>query len=96
MVTLGTFGDRGVEKEDLGGQRGDPRETSNKSQDFSRSHLIHRSSGLGGARADLSEDQPLRTRSKTQTRRARAPREKRIEASTPTAQRRRLRPGQRK
>ena len=48
MVKLGASVDKGVEKEDLWGQKGDPKETSNKTQGeglfaFSRSPLIHQS-----------------------------------------------------
>ena len=55
MVKLGAAMDKGVDKEDLRGQRGDPRETLNGTQvgellAFSKSHLIYRYSVLGGAR----------------------------------------------
>lgn len=57
MVKLGASVDESVEKEDLWGQKGDPKETSNKTQGGG----LFASTSLGGAR-----DQTVRTRGKIQ------------------------------
>lgn len=94
MVKLGAAEVKGVGNQDLGGQRGDPRETSSKANYLPSTEAPY-PPALEGLEIRLeggSDSQDQRQR----TRRAKAPWGKRVETSAPTVQTRILRPDSRR